>query len=524
MAKKEKRVDVPNQGHKHLFGTTEKSDFILNMDFDGAQKMCSRFCMLAIAVVTLILIPAYYTQTVEIYTDDDSVRYMSDNFIFYAAAMVMLAGGVGYLVFNVARQKGLVDIKNNKLLMLPPAVMLMTLISSLAAASKHDSLLGYIGRHDGFLMTVGCFGLFAVTAALGDKERKKSLGDFIVAAVTLQSVIGILEAVPAAAGAFHNYFDRLYLRPGLESSADANAGEFFVPMEESRAAFGIYTDGKVATGFLTSPHALAALIAIGFAIAVAGVAFDDNKKRRILYGIAAPVMAAAACLTKVRAGVICLCAAALTVAVIAFVKAAKGSKGALTVLIPVICSGIAAGTLFGTGTAAFKDEQIIFTDSYVIRAIGLYDRYDYINNITDKSTDTRSIYSYLFGDAQYVASQEPALGVGPDNAMYHLSEFSLTLDRCYNEYMDTAMQKGIITLIAMGVFMLVTLIKGFKLAAAFIKGSGDWIAAAAFGAVVAYMAQAWFNTSWFSATYMFFIMAGLCWDISVKGGAKKKAK
>ena len=83
------------------------------------------------------------------------------------------------------------------------------------------------------------------------------------------------------------------------------------------------------------------------------------------------------------------------------------------------------------------------------------------------------------------------------------------------------MQKGVITLIATGLFLLITLIKGFKLVAAFMKGNGDWVAAASLSAVFAYMVQAWFNTSWFSATYLFFIAAGLCWDISVKGPQKK---
>ncbi|MBP3797025.1 MAG: hypothetical protein J6I46_04525 [Ruminococcus sp.] len=519
MAKKEKRVDVPNQGHKHLFGTTEKSDFILNMDFDGAHRMCSRFLMLAIAIVTLVLIPAYYTQTVEMYTEDNVPHFLSDNFIFYAASMVMLTGGVGYLVFNVSRQKGLVDIKGNRLLVLPLIVMLFTLISSLAAVSIHDSILGYIGRHDGFLMTFGCFGLFAVAAALGKAGDKKKLGDVIVGAGVLQSLVGILEAIPATAGAFCNYFDKLFLRLGTEVQAD---GEFYVSPEENLLSPGIYTDGKVASGYLTSPHALAALIAVAFAIALAGAAFDDNKKRRICYIIAAPVMAAAACLSEVWSGVVCICAAALIVTVIAVIKAAKGGKGALAVLLPVVLSGVIAGALFGSGKASFKDEAIIFTDSFANnRATGNYTRYDYMHGVTDKETDTRDIYNYLFGDAENVISAKPVLGIGPDNAPYYINDYSLSLDRTYNEFMDTAMQKGLLTLIAYAAFLVVTIVKGIKLVAAFIKGKGDWMSAAALAAVLTYLAQAWFNTTWFSATYLFFIAAGLCWDISVKGKESK---
>lgn len=525
MAKKEKRVDVPNQGHKHLFGTTERSDFILNMDFDGAQRMCSRFCMLAIAIVTLVLIPAYYTQRVEVYVEEGMPpRFLSDNFIFYAASMVMLTGGVGYLAFNVARQKGLVDMKNNKLLMLPIVVMLLTLISSLAATSLHDSILGYIGRHDGFLMTLGCFGLFAVAAALNDKKQKTALADFIVGTGVFQSIVGILEAVPATSGAFSNFFEDLYLRSGVEEEVNAAAGELYIPIEDSPTAWGIYAKERVASGFLTSPHALVVIIAVAFTIALAGAAFDENKKRRILYGIAAPIMAAAACLSEVWAGVICICAAALIVTVFALIRAAKGGKGAVLVLLPVICSGIAAGALFGTGAASFEDEKIIFTDSYVVRSLGHKERFDYVYHLTDKATDDRGIYNYLFGDGAYAVSQQPVLGVGADNAPYYFGEYSLSLDRCYNEYVDTAMQKGVLTLIAYGIFLLVTIVKGFKLLADLIKGKGDWISAAALAAVLVYLIQAWFNTTWFSATYMFFIAAGLCWDISAKGKSSVKKK
>ena len=524
MAKKEKKTDTPNQGHKHLFGTTEKSDFILNMDFDGAQKMCSRFCMLAIIIATAVLIPSYYTRSVVMYYEDVAPHYLSENFIFYSAAMVMLAGGVGYLVFNVARQKGLVDIKGNKLLALPIVCMVCTLISVAAAISperKHDAFFGYVSRHDGFLMTFGCFGLFAVAAALSDGERKKKLADFIVGVGLFQSLVGILEVVPATSGLFRNYFDRLFIR--RDTVPDTAAGEFFVSTDEDPLNAGIYIHEKAASGFLTSPHALAALLTIAFAIALGGIAFDSSKKRRIFYCIAAPVMAAAACLTKVWAGVLCIAAAALFVTVFAIVKAAKGSKGALAVLIPVACSGIAAGALFGTGASKFMDEAVIFTDSYVVRSTSLDQRYDYIMGLTDKDTDDRNIYNYLFGDGENIIAANPVLGVGPDVCIYCTNDYKLSTDRMYNEYIDFMAQKGILNMALFGAFLLITVIKGFKLLAGFVGGKGDWVSAAALAAVLAFMVQAWFNTSWFSASYLFFIAAGLCWDVSVREESKKPA-
>lgn len=514
---KAKKTDTPNKGHKHLFGSSEKTDFILNMDFDGAQKMCSRFCMLAVLIISLMLVPAYYTQHIVLYYEDGVPQYLGDSFIFYSSSMVMLTGGIGYLVFDGARRKGLVDLKNNKMLILPILLLISTLISALAAKSKHDSLMGALGRYDGFLTTLGFVGLFATAAALGDVNRKKRLSDFIVGMGTFQAIVGIAESIPAVSSYTYNYFENLLLYPSALNTADESKGELFISQAENYASFGVYIKSRIASGFLTSPHALAAFLSIAFALAVGGVAFDDSKKRRIFYSIAAPIMAAAACLTDVYAGVLGIGSAALIILIIAIIKVLKGGKGALAVLIPLAVSGIAAGALFGTGTAKFNDESIIFTDSYVIRMVGQYERYDYVRGITDKETDTRGIYDYLLGDAVNVILDRPLLGIGPDNGQYYLLQYDLSMDRSYNEYMDIAMHKGIPTLILYAVFLIATLIKGAKLAAGFIKGKSDWVYAAAFAAVLAYMVQAWLNTTWFSATYIMFIAAGLCWDISVKG-------
>ena len=140
MAKKE---DTPNKGHKHLFGSSEKSDFILNMTADGAQKMCGVYIILAVIITALAAIPAYFTQTVEEYTlEDGSVHYLSENFIFYAGAAVMLLGFVGYLIFMIACSKKQVVLKDNKALFAPLAVMLLSAASCITSLNLYTAVLG----------------------------------------------------------------------------------------------------------------------------------------------------------------------------------------------------------------------------------------------------------------------------------------------------------------------------------------------------------------------------------------------
>ncbi len=520
--KKEKRQDVPNQGHRHLFGSTEKSDFILNMDGDGAQKMCSRYAVLSMIIITIMAVPAYFTQRVGEYMVGDTYHYFGENFVFYSAAMVMLSGGVGYLVFNIARQKGNVDIKHNRLLILPVVIILLALVSCFCAESIHDAVLGYIGRHDGLLTLFGCFGLFAVAAAISDEKRKAAVADFIVGLGAFHSLVGILQAAPATSDFMHNYFEYLYIRPGTANTV--GSGELFLE-QDGPIMQGIYEHGRAASGFLTSPHALAALISVAFAVALAGAAFGGSRKRKSLYSGAAVLMAAAGCLTRVISAQIALGVSSGIILVLALIKAFKkenGSKAALVGLVPIVFSGIVVGIMLGTGTAESKDEAVIFTDSFIVRSIGRNQRYEYEAGQEDYGSDERSIYAYLEADGEYVISQKPLLGTGPDNFSYHLSEYSLTLDRVYNEYLDIAAQRGVPGLVLHLMFVLICLIKAIKAAVRYIKGEGDWLAAASLGAMCAYLAQAWFNTTWAFSTYYFYIAAGLAWGFEIMG--RKKAE
>ena len=58
---KEKKEVTTNQGKKHLFGSSEKSDFILNMSAESAQKLCGVYSIIAVLVLCVITLP--YSRT-----------------------------------------------------------------------------------------------------------------------------------------------------------------------------------------------------------------------------------------------------------------------------------------------------------------------------------------------------------------------------------------------------------------------------------------------------------------------------
>lgn len=495
-----KKAENSAKDRKHLFGSSEKSDFIVNMTAEGAQKMCGVYGIISVLIIAVAAVPAYFTQTVADYTDEQTgaIHYISENFIFYSAAAVMLLGVIGFLIYMIACSKKLVSLKDNKSLLAPLAVMILSAAACFAAYDIHTAALGYLGRHDGLLTILGCYGLFCVAMAVTAEKWRVKLTDFIVGIGLVQSIAGILQAVPATSGAMHNFFEYLYIRPGTE----AGSGEMYYDGGISQMS-GIYSHGRAASGFMTSPHALAALLSVAFALALAALAFDGSKARKLFCGISAPVMAAAACLSKVLPAVIGIGAGALTVLVIAVIRAVKGGRSSLVcALAGIVISGAAAGILFGTGAAEFRDEQVIFTDGFVMRSITYSNRED-----TDED-----IYTYLRKDAEYIVSQKPLLGVGPDNQPYYMSEYGADTDRYYNEYLDIAVTRGVPCLIIYGIFLLISVIKAVKSVGNFVKTGKDGVRAGAAAGMLAYLAQAFFNTTWAVSAPYLFIAIGLIWS------------
>lgn len=509
-----KKAESSAKEHKHLFGTSEKSDFIVNMTADGAQKMCGVYGMISVLIIALAAVPAYFTQAVVDYTDEQAgtVHYLSENFIFYSAAAVMLFGIIGFLIYMIACSKKIVSLKDNKALIALLGVMILSAAACFAAYDIHVAALGYIGRHDGLLTILGCYGLFCVAMAVTAEKWRLKLTDLIVGIGLVQSIAGILQAVPATSGAMKNFFEYLYIRPGLATS-EMSAGEVYYDGGLT-GIFGIYSHGRAASGFMTSPHALAAVLSAAFALALAALAFDGSKVRKIFCGISAPVMAAAACLSRVLPAVIGIGAGAAVVLVIAVIRAVKGGKSSLIcALVGIAVSGAAAGILFGTGAADLRDEQVIFTDGFVMRSL----TYSFREDTED------DIYTYLRKDAEYIAGQNPLLGVGLDNQPYCMSEYGADTDRYYNEYLDIAVTRGVPCLIVYGIFLLISVIKAVKSVGQFAKTGENAVCAGAAAAMAAYLAQAFFNTTWaLSAPYLF-IAVGLIWSYgAVKDSGKKK--
>lgn len=490
---------------KHLFGTTEKSDFILNMSTEGAQKLCGVYSIIAVLILTIITIPYYFTQHIEFGSDPDTGReiFLNEKFIFFISTAVLIAGFTGFLFFLVANMKDLIRIKDNKSLIIPLAIIGVTVVSCVASSSVFTTVYGYLDRSEGLLAILGYWGIFCTGMTVTADKWRIKLADFIVAICSAQGVLGILQTTPALKDKIPNYFRGLYLNLGSK----AGEGEF---LDTDPLTKGVYEDYPVASGFLCSPHALAAVMTVGIAIAAAGVIFCKSAKKRVLYGASILIMSFAAFKTSTVTAVVGVSAAAVIALAVAVAKSDKEHKNWAKGLVCVALAGVTAVGAFVIGDTKFKDENIIFTDSVSRLSITSSNFMEYHAKTVAGQTDD-NIYSLLQNDALNVVKNKPILGVGPDN-WGELQANGIYLDRCYNEFLDLAAQRGLIITGLTILFMIITLVKGIKAVAAYKNGEESWLITGALIAFIAYIAQAFFNISSNTSSPYFWLAMGLIWS------------
>lgn len=494
---------------KHLFGTTEKSDFILNMSQQQTYKLCGLYSIIAIAVLFIVNIPYTIAKHTFDRIDEDNIRHYADDlFADYISILVIGVGLIGFWFFLVGRMKKEVVIGKNKQLGIIVLILAVSAWSMFASGSISTCFLGYLDRSEGLLTILAYWGFFAAGMTLtGDKWRVR-FTDVLISIGLVNAIVGIFQSIPEFYDVVPNKFKDLFVRFG----ATATEGE--LAFKE-----GIFEKGYAASGLMVTPFALAALMTIVFGLAASGFAFEKSGKKKVFYGVSALACTAAAVLTKTVVGMIGVGAAALALIAVAIVSTTKNKQKKPFVLS--LCAAAAACacvvTLVLSGAAEFKDEQIINTDQFYRLSIGM----------PRENKDDKWIYPYLWNDGAYVIQQHPITGTGPDN-WGEIYENGCDIDRSYNEYIDIAMQRGVLCLVLYVAFLLVTLKKMFSAAAQHFKDtqSISWVAAGLCAAMIGYLVQAFFNSgSNYSSPY-FFLIAGVGWSYFAAGKivTKKKEK
>lgn len=490
---------------KHLFGSSEKTDFILNMTDAGTKKFCAMYCIIAMLIIEAAAIPYYLTKNIvdyyDYYGELQMPHYLSDKVIYWAAVLMFGIGLFGACVLLIGRMKKQISLSDNKALLWLGGVIAMSFISALCADDIASAMTGFQDRAEGLLTLLGYYGFFAAAFTVVAGDWRKRICTVLVCVGTVNSVIGILQVIPALRDTIPNWFSMLNIS---------------------------FTQGykvAAANGLAMSPHALAAVLTICFAAAAAAAVFSEKLLYRMLCAGACALMTAAGIYTRTITALIGIGSATIFIIVISAVYALKHTKAKLsegedepdgkqrlsakTVIVAMLSTAVlvcgVGAALAVSGELDLYDEEVIRTDS--IRMLMLLQK--------DESSVGTWIYPYLWDDGLYIAEQQPFTGTGPDN-WATISKAGATIDRSYNEYIDIAMQRGFVTLILYIAFLLVTLKKALFAAIAFVRDNENWAAAAVLCAVSAYLVQAFFNISSVASSPFFFICAGLAWSFTAK--------
>lgn len=474
---------------KTIFGTTEKSNFILNMKTEKYWDFNLKILLGFMILMPVLSIPLEFART-------------------YSLPLIALAiAGVAAIVFTfIGFMKSVTPKKLWVLTGILAAMVVwgyVSLMNSFCAGDAYNynvATFGFDGRGEGLLSILfyGCF--FMLGAQLGtDSNRRKLLNGMLLMGLA-ECIWGLLQALPIG---FKSYYQNL--EPMLLFRT-------FLP-----------------SGLTGSPIFLATLLVMLEFPAMLMAAFTENKKQRILCLVCTACFALTAVKTQCLLG-LAGTGLAIVLGGIYLLWKKAGKRGIAVILTAVIAFGAGLGWSFaasavnGTyeGTNAENKVQgqllydcaIMWEDSsYRLEASGYYvPGYDGNPNGAADAESITGTYSYLWSSTAKIIRDYPLVGTGPDSLVYPQMYQSIvitsnpnTFDRAYNFYLHTAATLGIPMLLMVIAILLFAFVRGGKSGA-----YGGWVQAAILGAVLLYVLAMVIGASAVTVAPLFWMLAGCC--------------
>lgn len=491
---------------KTIFNTTEKSNFILNLDLDRYRAFCVK---LLFALSVAVAASAMVFQLTYSVNSDLSVGLGEGGFTsvfsmllitLRSISVVFSVVGVGAMIATVV---GLMRNQFGKSTALPYLLVLGGLlwgtVSLINSFDNNMSFFGLNGRDEGLLalLIYGC--VFYLGSMLRRKENLSRLLSLLMGLGIVQCFWGLLQSLP------------LPVFPNEYRMVD--------PL--------LYQNLYLPSGFTDSPITFAMLLGMLLAVAVPCAMFSDSSKQRALALICIGGSGLLVLKTQTIAGVIAAGVAVL-LAVILWCMKRKQAAGKHW-LAPVVLAG-ALAVSFGwswispslngayktyndeslTNGYAFYDGGIVWDDSfYRLATSGPYT--SYVEHDFD-IYDTPSVLSYCFEEGRRVIRKYPLVGTGPDNFTYAQLRSSMeifqnanSIDRPYNDYLFIAATRGIPGLLLYAALLAVALWMGVR----HYRKTKAWMYLAALGGVIAFALTAFVGVSVLTVTPMLWMLLGI---------------
>lgn len=467
-------MDAPNQTKKQpktIFGTTSKSNFILNMKQETLQNW------IAALLAACVIVPQITGFLV--YGVNASPAFMSAGLYFTGFSCI--------LFFLIAMIKGSLSFKKDRILWLIVFMAVWAFASYYGVVLRagdqseivNTALAGEIGRYEGLLSLLGYFGIFCLAACVTREKTIRVITDIIIAAGVVQSLFAIFQHIPK-------------LR--------------FMPNFADLPTLAL-KDVMLSQGLSENPIVFGTFLTIVFAAALTGAVYEKNILRARIYGIASMLFWLVGFFTSSIVPIIGMSVVFIIVSIIIFASKPTAFE-----------NGILKSSVFRYAAAAVGMAVIfaliwIFQGIYIRdKAIAYYDAYFRLFIVVSYSyVNEQSLYAVGLEKSLPFIKEHTLLGIGPDLiAKYQMLNEDLSLcsiDRSYNEIVYVAATRGIPAAAAFVVFLAASLKSSFGKFKASING-GEWFDTAVFVAIAAYIIQSFFSFSSILCAPIFWMLCG----------------
>lgn len=477
-------MDIPNQTKKQpktIFGTTSRSNFILNMKQETLQNW------IAALLAACVIVPQITGFLV--YGVNASPAFMSAGLYFTGFSCI--------LFFLIAMIKGSLSFKKDKILWLIvfmagwafASYYSVVLRPNVVSEVVNTALAGEIGRYEGLLSLLGYFGIFCLAACVTRTKTIRIIMDTIIAVGVVQSLFAVFQHIP-----------KLRFMPNF---AD-------LPTVALK-------DVMLSQGLSENPIVFGTFLTIVFAAALTGAVYEKNILRARIYGAASLLFWLVGFFTSSIVPIIGMSAVFIIVSIIIFASKPTAFENG------ILKSSVYRYAAAAVGMAVIFALIWIFQGIYIRdKAIAYYDAFFRLFIVTNYSyVNEQSLYGIGLEKSLYFIKEHTLFGIGPDlMAKYQMANETLSLcsiDRSYNEIVYVAATRGIPAAAAFAVFLAASLKSSFGKFKASIKG-GEWQDTAMFVAITAYIIQSFFSFSSILCAPIFWILCGFAFrKITDKG-------
>ena len=470
---------------KTIFGTTEKSNFILNMTPESYYAYNLKILHGFLILMPLFCIPLEFFK------------------VYSVPGMALSVTGVFAIVFVFI---GFMKSETPKKLILPAcllgAMLIWGLVSLYNSYYYSISLFGADGRSEGWLSLLFYGGFFLLGAQLGTDDNRLKLMHGMLWLGLAECFWSLFQMLPLG---FPSYYKNL----------------------EPMLLFNVY----LPSGLTGSPVSLGMMLAVLLIPALLEAVFTENQKQKLLDIICVFCFSLTAVRTQCLAGVIGIILAFVISLICILIK--KAGKKAVICLVTAL-AGILLGTAWNYVSPSlnniyislseetsvsdgfyFYDGAVLWKDSsYRLEVSGYYmTSVDNNPNGTFEISSLYSVYHYLWNTTLGIIKRYPLAGSGPDNLVYPQVYQSLavpsnpgTFDRCGNYYLQLAGTMGIpMLLLFLGLVVLTAVRGGISLAK-----ETNWIHTGIFCTVLLYLLLMLISTGSITVNPLFWMLAGIC--------------